>query len=156
GYLQAAFNTQFAGRVEEADKLLQQAQERKLEIPELLVQRYDIAFLKGDRAGMDREAALGEKEPGAEDMIESRQAFFWAYSGQLKKAASLVQHAADLNAQPDQRGRKALIEIGPALWDGLFGNSSSARKRALEAVSLSKDRDVEYGAGFALALAGES
>src|SRR5262245_63780180 len=77
GYLQAAFNSQFAGRLEEAEKILQQAQQRKLEIPELLLQRYDLAFLKGDKAWMDREAALGEKEPGAEDMIVDRQAFVW-------------------------------------------------------------------------------
>ena len=68
GYLQAAFNSQFAGHLEEAEKILQQAQQRKLEIPELLVQRYDLAFLKGDKNWMDREVALGEKEPGAEDM----------------------------------------------------------------------------------------
>jgi serine/threonine protein kinase/tetratricopeptide (TPR) repeat protein len=156
GYLQAAFNSQFAGRLEEAEKILQQAQQRKLEIPELLIQRYDLAFLKGDKAWMHREAALGEKETGAEDMIAERQAFVWAYSGQLNKAKSLAQHASDLNAQPGQRGRKALIEIGPALWDAFFGNRSAARKRALEAANLSQDRDVEYGASFALALAGES
>ena len=140
GYLQAAFNSQFAGRLEEAEKILQQAQQRKLEIPELLVQRYDIAFLKSDKAGMDREAALGEKAPDAEDMIADRQAFVSAYSGQLNKAKSLAQRAADLNAQPDKQGRKALIEIGPALWDGFFGNASAAKKRALEAINLSKDR----------------
>ena len=36
GYLQAAFNTQFAGRLEEAETFLRQAQQRKLETPELL------------------------------------------------------------------------------------------------------------------------
>jgi len=156
GYLQAAFNSQFAGRLDEADKILQQAQQRKLEIPDLLVQRYDVAFLKGDKAGMDREVFLGEKTPGAEDMIADRQAFVLAYSGQLKKAQSVAKRAADLNTQPDQRGRKALIQIGPALWDGFFGNTSEAKKRALEAANLSRDRDGEYGAAFALALVGES
>jgi serine/threonine protein kinase len=156
GYLQLAFNTQFAGRVDEAEKVLEQAGQRKLEIPEIVVQRYDVAFLKGDKTAMDRQAALGPKIPGAEDMIADRQAFVWAYSGQLQKAKSMTQQAADLNSQPDQRGRRALIKVGPALWDGFFGNTSAARKAALEAVDLSKDRDVEYGAAFALALAGES
>ncbi len=156
GYLQAAFNNQFAGRLEEAETFLRQAQQRKLETPELLLQRYDLAFLKGDKAWMDREAALGEKEPGAEDMIADRQAFVRAYSGQLNKAKSLAQRASGLNEQPARRGQKALIEIGPALWDAFFGNTAAARKRALEAASLAKDRDVEYGAAFALALAGES
>ena len=46
GYLQLAFNNQFAGHLAEAEKSLQQASARKLESPELAVQRYDIAFLK--------------------------------------------------------------------------------------------------------------
>ena len=146
GYLQLAFNNQFAGHLEEAENALQRASDRKLEIPELLIQRYDIAFLKGDQAGMDREVALGQKESGAEDMIADRQAFVLAYSGHLEKAKSMAQRAADLNQQPDQRGRKALIEIGPALWEAFFGNVSAARKRATAAADLSTDRDVEYGA----------
>jgi tetratricopeptide (TPR) repeat protein len=155
GYLQLAFHNQFAGHLEEAGRALQQASDRKLEIPELLIQRYDIAFLRGDQAGMDREAALGQKESGAEDMIADRQAFVLAYSGHLEKARSMAQRAADFNQQPDQRGRKALIEVGPALWDALFGNVSAAEKRARAAADLSTDRDVEYGAAFALALSGE-
>ena len=155
GYLQLAFNNQFAGHLEEAGHALQRAFDRKLEIPELLIQRYDLAFLRGDHAAMDREVALGQKESGAEDMIAARQAFVWAYSGHLEKAKSMARHAADLNPQPDQRGRKALIEIGPALWEGFFGNVSAATKRALAAADLSTDRDVEFGAAFVLALSGE-
>jgi tetratricopeptide (TPR) repeat protein len=154
-YLQLAFNEQFAGHLGEAENALQRASDRKLEIPELLIQRYDIAFLKGDQAGMDREVAQGQKESGAEDMIADREAFVWAYSGHLEKAKSMAQRAADLNQQPDQRGRRALIEIGPGLWDAFFGNVSAARRRATAAADLSTDRDVEYGAAFALALSGE-
>ena len=68
----------------------------------------------------------------------------------------MAQRAADLNQQPDQRGRRALIEIGPALWEAFFGHVSEARGLATVAADLSTDRDVEYGAAFALALSGES
>src|ERR1022692_1765677 len=44
---------------------LQQAYGRKLEIPDFLVQRYDIAFLKSDKAEMQQEAALGQGKSGA-------------------------------------------------------------------------------------------
>ena len=156
GYLQLAFNTQFAGRVEEAEKVLRRASERKLEIPEIAAQRYDIAFLKGDQAGMDREVALAQGPSGPDDLVLDRRGFVLAYSGRLKEAKSAVQRAADLNQEPDQRSRKALIKIGPALWDAFFGNVAAARKGAAEAADLSKDRDAEYGAAFALALSGES
>jgi eukaryotic-like serine/threonine-protein kinase len=154
GYLQLAFNTQFAGRVDEAGKVLQRASERKLEIPELAAQRYDVAFLKGDQAGMDREETLAQ--PAADDLVYDREGFVSAYAGHLKKAKLMAQRAESLNQEPDQRGKKALFEIGPALWDALFGNMSAARSEARAGVDLAMDRDVEYGAAFALALSGES
>jgi tetratricopeptide (TPR) repeat protein len=63
---------------------------------------------------------------------------------------------ADLNREPAQRSVKALIDLGPALWDAFFGNMSAARKGAGAAADLAQDRDVEYGAALALALSGES
>jgi eukaryotic-like serine/threonine-protein kinase len=156
GYLQLAFNTQFAGRPDEAEAVLRRAAERKLEIPEIAVQRYDIAFLKGDQSWMDREAALAQKQSPVNDLVYDRQAFVQAYSGRLKEAKLTAQRVAELNSQPDQRGRRALIEIGPALWDAFLGNLTAAKREATAAADLSKDRDVRYGAAFALALSGES
>jgi eukaryotic-like serine/threonine-protein kinase len=40
--------------------------------------------------------------------------------------------------------------------EALFGNVSTAKQRAGNSVELSKSRDVEYGAAFALALSGDS
>ena len=154
GYLQLAFNNQFAGHLAEAEKALQQAAARKLEIPELAAQRYDIAFLKGDQAGMDREATLAQS--AADDLVYDRRGFVLAYSGHLKEARLMAQRAEDLNQEPGQQGKKALFEIGPALWGAFFGNVPAARKGARAAVDLTMDRDVEYGAAFALALSGES
>lgn len=105
---------------------------------------------------MDREAALAQAQSPPNDLVYDRQAFVLAYSGRLKEAKLTAQRVANLNSQPDQRGRKALIEIGPALWDAFFGNVAAARKGAAAAADVSKDRDVEYGAAFALAFSGES
>jgi tetratricopeptide (TPR) repeat protein len=154
GFLQLAFNNQFAGHLTEAENALQQASARKLEIPELAAQRYDVAFLKGDAAAMKREEDLAQ--PAADDLVIGRQGFVLAYSGRLKEAESMARCAADLNHEPGQREKKALFEIGPALWDALFGNVSAARKSAAAALDVAQDRDVEYGAAFALALSGES
>ena len=40
--------------------------------------------------------------------------------------------------------------------EAFFGNAAEASKRATAALELSTDREVEYGAAFALALAGDS
>jgi len=154
GYLQLAFNTQFSGDVAGAEKILKQAADRKLEIPELAAQRYDIAFLKGDQATMDREVTLAQS--AANDLVIDRQAFVLAYFGRLREAKKMAQRAADLNRLPDQSGKKALFDVGPALWDAFFGNAAAAKKTAMAVADSSQDRDVEYGAAFALALSGES
>ena len=68
----------------------------------------------------------------------------------------MSRRAADLAQQAAQRERAALYETGAALWEAFFGNASAARQSATAALELSKDRDVEYGAAFALALSGDS
>ena len=155
-YLQLAFNSQFAGRLGDAENALQRAADRKLEMPDMAAQRYDVAYLKGDQAGMDRVVASARGKSGGEDMVSARQGFVLAYTGRLKQAISMSRHAADLYQEPAERGRRALFEIGPALWEAFFGDVTAARKAAGAAADLSTDRDVEYGTAFALAFSGES
>ena len=156
GYSQLAFNYEYLDRLGEAAHTLQQAAARKLEIGDFLVQRYDIAFLRGDQAAMQREAALARGKSGAEDWISDHEAFVSAYSGRLQDARRLSHRAAELAQQAAQRDRAALDETGLALWEGFFGNAPAARRSAMAARELSDGREVEYGAAFALALSGDS
>ena len=156
GYLQLAFNLQFLERFDEAENALRRAAARKLDMPELAVQRYDVAFLKGDKAAMEREAALVRGKPAPEDLISGREGFVLAYSGHLQQARPIARRTADSALQAAQPGRAALWETGAALWEAFFGNARAARRGALAALEHSKDRDVEYGAAFALAFSGES
>ena len=69
----------------------------------------------------------------------------------------MAQRAADSGpaAGRAEEGRRS-SETGAALWEAFFGNAPAARQGAVAALELSKDRDVEYGAAFALALSGDS
>jgi serine/threonine protein kinase/tetratricopeptide (TPR) repeat protein len=156
GYGNLAFGYQALNRLREAENTLQRASERKLEIPDFLGIRYDIAFLRGDKAGMEREAALSQAKSGATDLIADKEAFVLAYSGHLQEARSMSRRAVDLAQQSAQRERAALFETPAALWEAFFGNVPEARRSAIAALELSKDREVEYGSAFALALAGDS
>ena len=156
GYGLLAADYAYLDRLGEAGNTLQRASERKLEISDFLVQRYDIAFLKGDQAGMERQAALGRGKSEAEDWISDKEAFVLAYSGHLQQATRMSRRAADLAQQAAQRERAALYETGAALWEGFFGNAPAARRSAMAALELSKELYVEYGAAFALALSGDS
>ncbi len=156
GYGNIASAYLYLGRPGEAEKILQQASERKLEIPDYILFRYYIAFLKGDQAGMEREAALGEAHPGAQDWMLHAESLTLARSGQLQRAREMSRRAVDLAQQAGQRERAAVFVTGAAVWEALFGNLPAARQKAREALELSKGRDVEYGVALALAVSGDS
>jgi tetratricopeptide (TPR) repeat protein len=143
-------------RLGESEKVLQEASERKLHLSFLSVTRYDLAFLRGDRAAMARALALAQQEPGTHDEISDKEAFVLAYSGHLQEARKASRRAADLVRHASQRETAALYETGAALWEALFGNAPAARRSARAVLDLSRNREVEYGAAIALALAGDS
>jgi hypothetical protein len=121
-----------------------------------LIHKYDIAFLKDDKAEMERAAARARGQSGAEDGIAYHEAFFLAYSGRLRQASMMLARAVDLAQHANQRETAALYETAGALWEAFFGNAAAAKERATTALKLSKDREVVYGAALALALSGAS
>jgi eukaryotic-like serine/threonine-protein kinase len=140
----------------EAERTVQQAVGRKLVVPDLLILPYFLAFYRGDRAGMGRAAAQARNSPGGADWITNIEAFVLAYEGHLQQARTMTRRAMDLAAQAHQPERAAMFEAGAAVREALLGNASDAKQRAHAALELSKNRDVEYGAAFALAAAGDS
>ena len=156
GYDSLAHNDIYLDRLGDAGETLRRAAAHGLEIDEFAMLRYRIAFLDGDETGMERIAAQAREKSGAENWIFSRQAFTLAYSGRLRQARKLSQLAAEQATLAGQRERAGLWEAGAALREAFFGNNAAAAKRASAALTLSKDREAEYGAAFALALAGYS
>lgn len=156
GYANLAVSYVALDRWADAENALRQALDRKLEIPDFVVERYVIAFLKGDKAGMERETSLTQKEPGVDDWMFNSEAFVLAYSGHLEEARKMSRAAGDFARKAGRPDTEALYETDGAVREALFGNVSAARQRAGRALELSKSRDVEYGAAFALALSGDS
>ena len=156
GYLQLAFNSNSLGLFAASDEALRRAAERKLDTPEFAVQRYGNAFLKGDKAAMAREVALGAGKPVTEDWLAYQEGLTFAYSGQLAKARSKVQHAVDISKGAGEQERAAILQSGEAVWEAFFEDKAHAIRSAKAALALSKGRDTEYGAAFALALSGDS
>jgi eukaryotic-like serine/threonine-protein kinase len=143
-------------RIDEGENTLNQAFARKLELPDLLVDRYQIAFLKADESGMARAVAFARQKSGAEDLILSLEALRLAYQGQRQLAKAKAKLAMDFARQSGRREREALFGVAAALREAFFRNPAVARQNALASLKLSRARDVEYGAAFALALTGDS
>jgi tetratricopeptide (TPR) repeat protein len=156
GYVNLAQTYVFLDRLGDAERTVQRAFERKLQNPFLRIVRYQIAFLKSDQAGMEREEAFGRGNSGLEEWMSDQEALVLGYSGHLQQARRMSRHAAELAQQAGQRETAALFVTSAALQEAFFGNAAEAKRRAMAALELSKGRDVEYGAAFALALAGDA
>jgi tetratricopeptide (TPR) repeat protein len=93
------------GRLDDAGHALQRAVDRKLDMPDLLVQRYQLAFVKDDRAVMTQAVAEARGKAGAEDWLADQEAVTLAYWGRLKEAHQLASHASDLSRKASQLDR---------------------------------------------------
>lgn len=144
-------------RFPEAEGTLQLAAKRRIELPNMLVVRYNLAALKSDRAEMDRVVSLAKGKRRAEHWIAHQEALALARSGRLQAARRASNRAAELAIQ-EQFGREsaACYRGSRAVWEALCGNTAEAISSALAALALSKGRDIQYAAGFALALAGDT
>jgi eukaryotic-like serine/threonine-protein kinase len=105
---------------------------------------------------LERVVALGRGKTGAEDLLADEQAFALAYSGHLRQARSLSRRAADTAKQAQQTERAALFEARAAMREAFLGNVPEARTSAASALELSKGKNVQYAAAFALALSGDA
>jgi len=146
----------FLDRFPEVESTLQRASQRKLEEPELLAMRYNLAALKGDKDEMDRVVALAKGKRRAEHLIAHAEALALARSGRLQAARLSSNRAVDLALQEGEREAAASYTAARAVWEAIYGNAAEGKRSAKAALELSKGRDVEYAAGLALAFSGGS
>ncbi len=103
---------------------------------------------------MQQAVDAAQGKPDAMDLMADRQAFSLAYSGQLRRARVLSRQAIDLAQQQGDPERAAQFATRAALWEAFFGNAREAKQAATTALGLAKNRETEYGAAVASALAG--
>jgi eukaryotic-like serine/threonine-protein kinase len=155
GYDALVVNNISLGRFAEAAAALQQAANRKLETPYLLVGRYYVAFLESDELGMKQEIDRARGNLETEGWMSHNQAMVLAHSGQMRNARIRWQHTIELAQQTGAREKAAIYQAAEAVCEAHLGNRDQAKERAHAAMELGKGRDVEYAAAFALALSGD-
>jgi eukaryotic-like serine/threonine-protein kinase len=143
-------------RIADAEDTLGKATARKVVVPDFALLRFDGAFLRGNQEAMAREMAAARENPTAEDELEFHEAFALAYTGQLLQARKLSRNAAESARQKANLERTATFTIVPILWEAFFGEASSARKHAGDALKIAQNREIEYGAALTFAAAGDS
>jgi tetratricopeptide (TPR) repeat protein len=151
-YYNAAFAYLYLNQLPEAEALLRKASEREIEVSNLSICRYFIAFLKNDTAAMKREIAQRGAKLEAQGWFEHQEALTLAYHGQLKEANRLSERAVSLARQGGLPERAAMFAGARAVWNALYGIRAQAQADAGAALKLFRGRDADYGPAFALAL----
>jgi DNA-binding winged helix-turn-helix (wHTH) protein/tetratricopeptide (TPR) repeat protein len=156
GYIELGYASMYLNDLQDAETAVHMAAERHTDQVNMTRLRFDLAYMKGDAAGMRREVELAQAHPEGEDRILDRQAFAEASEGRLKNAIGLSRHAAALALQGGTREQAAVFEAKAALWEAFFENSIEAKQAATAALALAGNREVNYGAALALVLSGDS
>jgi tetratricopeptide (TPR) repeat protein len=143
-------------RLQEAEAVYKQAEERKLESESLLGNRYLLAFLKGDMAQMTRWAASAIGKPGAEDLLLAMQADTEAWYGKLERARELTRRAMDSAQHDDAKETAAMYQAAAGLREVASGNREQARANVNAALKLASNRDVRAIAALVMARAGDT
>ena len=123
-------------RLDEAEAVYKQAEERKLGDEYLLQNRYWLAFLKGDAARMAQVFSAAMGKPGAEDLLLATQADTEGWYGKLKNAHEVTGRAMDSAQHNDAKESAAGYQAEAALREVESGNREQARAAAKAAVTL--------------------
>ena len=155
GYYLLGYNSLYRNDLGGAESAVRMAMEHKTDQVRMAMLRFDIAYLKGDAAGMRHEVEMAQAHPETQDWILDRQAFAAASEGRLNNAINLSRQAVALALQGGRREQAAVFETRAALWQAFFGDPVEAKRTATAALTLAGNREVNYGAALAFALSGD-
>lgn len=144
------------GQPDAARAVATEALKNGFDSPFLRLYLYDVSFLQNDTSGMQREIAWSAGEPGVEGDFLDHEGSDAAYQGQLTKARTFADRAAAAALQAKAKETAASYELNAAQWEAVYGNVPQAKQRVDKALALAGDRDTQYNAAVALALAGET
>jgi len=143
-------------RLDEAEAVYKQAEERRLESETLLLGRYQLAFLKGDAPKMTQLASAAMGKQGTEDLLLAARADTEGWYGKLNNAHELTRRAMNSAQHNDAKESAASYQAAAALREAESGNQEQARADANAALKLAPNRDVRVVAALALARAGDT
>ena len=144
------------GRLAESKEVYERAIARKVEISQIHEVRYQVAFLEGDTAEMQRQVAWGTGQPGGEDQLLSQQSDTEAYAGHFGRANSLSQSAFDSAERYGLHEVAAGRLLHAAHLRAEVGEFASAGENVASALRVGSNLSLQTTAAVTLALAGES
>jgi DNA-binding winged helix-turn-helix (wHTH) protein/lipoprotein NlpI len=154
-YMNLGENALYIDRYDVSRQAIHSAEQRGLNDPALLLLRYDLASTQNDDQGMQQAVEAARGKPDSMDLLADRQAYSLAYAGQLRRARVLSRQAIDIAQHQGDGERAAQFAVRVAIREAFFGNTRDARADAATALGLANNRETNYGAAVAFALAGD-
>jgi eukaryotic-like serine/threonine-protein kinase len=154
GFLGDAYRS--AGKLAESKKVYERAIARKLEVPEIHISRYMVAFLEGDATEMQQQVAWATGKASGEDQLLSIQSDSEAYAGHFARAQSLSQSAFDSAQKNGLHETAAYWQLNAALRKVEVGEYASAKENVASALGMGSNTTLQSLAAMTLARIGES
>jgi eukaryotic-like serine/threonine-protein kinase len=142
-------------RFDDAQRIFEEAQGKKLDGLELRVALYALAFLQGDPAAMAEQQKWFAGRP-EENFGLALASDTEAYGGHLGVGRELTTRAVASAIRADARESGALWLANAALREAAFGNDREARQMAAKALKLATTSPgIQAEAALAFAMAGD-
>jgi len=142
-------------RYDEAKAIAEQALAQNADSMGIHESLYEIAFIRGDSAGMQRQIdwAAGKQM----DMLMLFPQGMADYAmGKVHRARETLARATALAEQHDLKSLATEVRAGMSVEEAALGYIQEARAGAEQALASSADRDTKTSAAVALALAGDA
>jgi serine/threonine protein kinase/Tfp pilus assembly protein PilF len=142
-------------RLDDAEAVYKQAEERKMQSEFLIPNRYLLAFLKNDAEQMAQLASDAMGKSGTEDILLAYQADTAAWHGKSKDARELTRRAMDSAERNESKEAAATYQMEAALREVEAGDSGQARADANAAIKLAPNFDILATGALVLARGGD-
>ena len=141
-------------RFDEAKSVAEEARASKLQVIGIHFVLTDIAYMRGDRAGYERELQAVKGTP-AEQFLLFFNAAWQSAMGKVRLSRDFWQRARETATNSGAKEFAVGILTLEAYDDALMGYEPDARQKASRALELSADPDVRSGSALAFAAAGD-
>ena len=142
------------GRFDEAAEALEQLRKLYPDATAVHFVDYNLAFVRGDQAVMDRESQWARGKASEPNFL-SMEGSAAAALGKLKKAEELRQRGFEAFKSQNRNDNAAQLLIGLAFRQGAFGKCSEAKANATTALQLHKGKNTINGAAGVFADCGD-
>jgi serine/threonine protein kinase/tetratricopeptide (TPR) repeat protein len=144
------------GKLAESKAVYDRAIARKLEVPEIHISRYMVAFLEADSAEMQRQVAWATDQPSGEDQLLSMQSDTEAYLGHFRRAQNLSEAAFQSAQKNGLRETAAYWRLNAVLRRTEVGEYADAGDVVASALSTTSNSNLLSVVAMVLARAGEN